>query len=146
MIVLFVIGFFVFVDLLVLGIVFWFDQLNTAVLLLTAALMLLMVVLGVLFSALTITLDPQHLQWQFAFGFWKRAIDLADIKTCKRVRNPWYYGWGIRRIPGGWLYGVSGFQAIEIELQDGKRLRLGSDEPGKLLAALEKAVAAHRSI
>jgi hypothetical protein len=53
-----------------------------------------------------------------------------------RVRNPWYYGWGIRFISNGMVYNVSGFDAVEIALADGRRVRLGTDEPDAVIAAL----------
>ena len=31
-----------------------------------------------------------------------------------------------------WIYNVSGFDAIEIQTKDGKRHRIGTDEPKKL--------------
>jgi len=139
MIVLFVIAFFICVDLFVLGIVFWFHLLSATMLGLIIVLMVLIPVPGVLFSALTITINQRCLDWYFAFGFWKKNLKIADISSCRIVKNPWYYGWGIRRIPGGWLYSVSGRKAVEIRLRDDGLLRLGSDEPDKLLAALKKA-------
>jgi hypothetical protein len=52
------------------------------------------------------------------------------------VRNPWYYGWGIRITPDGLLYNVSGTRAVEITLTDGSKLRLGTDEPEALCQAI----------
>jgi hypothetical protein len=139
MIAFFVIVFFVFVDLLVLGIVFWFHMLSASMMGLVIVLMFLMAVLGGLFSTMTIIIDKGWLSWHFALGFWKRSAQLDQITSCKAVKIPWYYGWGIRRIPGGWLYRVSGRSGVEIRLENGSALHLGSDEPDKLLKALEKA-------
>ncbi len=46
----------------------------------------------------------------------------------------WYYGWGIRGWlwPKMWIYNVSGFDAVEIKLKNGKMYRIGTDEPKKL--------------
>ena len=52
------------------------------------------------------------------------------------MRNKWWYGWGLRWIPGGSMYNVWGFDAVELELRSGKVFRIGSDEPDALLAAL----------
>ena len=61
------------------------------------------------------------------------------------VRNPWYCGWGIRLGPTGWLWNVSGFDAVELTLTDGRRFRVGSDEPGQLVAALTRVKGASAS-
>jgi len=139
MIVLFVIAFFVFVDLLVLGIIFFFAALNAYGIALLILFMILMVISGVLFSSMTIRVNSEYLSWNFAFGFWKKSKKLADITSYRIVKNPWLYGWGIRRLPKGWLYNVSGLDAVEVQLQSGTLFRLGTDEPEKLIAALEGA-------
>jgi hypothetical protein len=56
------------------------------------------------------------------------------------VKNPWYYGWGIRLIPGGWLYNVSGFWAVELQMKNGKRYRIGTDDAEGLAKSLEAAL------
>ncbi len=141
MIVVFVIAFFVLVDLLVLGIVFWFHLLNAFILGLIIALMVLIVGLGALFSAMTITIDEKRISWNFAFGLLKRSLQLSQIASCRTLETPWYHGWGIGRIPGGRYYRISGGSGVEMQLEDGSALRLGSDEPGKLLSALQRAKA-----
>jgi hypothetical protein len=50
-----------------------------------------------------------------------------------------WYGWSIRLTPHGWLYSVSGLAAVELTLQDGKRLRIGTDEPERLCQAIGQA-------
>ncbi len=50
--------------------------------------------------------------------------------------NRWYYGWGIRLTPQGWLWNVAGLDAVELTFSNGKKFRIGTDEPGKLLEAL----------
>ena len=70
----------------------------------------------------------------------RKRIRLADIASFEAVRNPWYFGWGIQRYGPGWLYNVSGFEAIEIVRTDGKELRIGTDDSQGLLRALSAAV------
>ncbi len=141
-IIIFGLAFFVVVDLLVLGIIFFNDLLSAYWMALVIVLMILIAAAGILFSSLTIMIDKARLSWHFAFGFWKKSVNLADIASCAIVRNRWFYGWGIRYTGRGWLYTVSGLNAVEIRLQDGRLFRLGTDEPEKLLAALEGAKAA----
>jgi hypothetical protein len=49
---------------------------------------------------------------------------------------------GIRKIPGGWLYNISGADAVELTLKGGKRCRIGTDVPEELERAIEPALAA----
>jgi hypothetical protein len=111
---------------------------NEPVILLAVGLPLAIV--AVLFGSLTVTIDTSTLTWHFGPGFWKKRLALSDIATVEAVRNPWWYGWGIHLTPRGWLYNVSGSEAMEITLTSGRTLRIGTDEPGKLVQALEQVV------
>ena len=80
----------------------------------------------------------KSLRWWFGWGVWTKRIPLEDIASAVPVRNPWWYGFGIHRTPRGWLYNVSGLDAVEIRLRNGRKLRLGTDEPGKLASELAR--------
>lgn len=90
---------------------------------------------------LTVTVSDDALEARFGVGVIGRRIALSRVSSARIVRNPWYFGWGIRWIPGGWLYNVAGFDAVEMTLADGGIFRLGTDEP----AALEAALAARET-
>jgi hypothetical protein len=92
-----------------------------------------------LFYRLTVEIDATHLTFRFGIGLIRKSIPLAEIVEAKPVRNSWLYGWGIHRTPHGWLYNVSGREAVEILLASGKRFRLGTDEPRRLALALHAA-------
>lgn len=100
---------------------------------------LALVVLLALFYALTVEIDATHLRFRFGVGLIRKSIPLAEIVEVKSVRNLWLYGWGIHITPHGWLYNVSGWEAVEITLASGKHLRLGTDEPRKLARAIQVA-------
>ncbi len=91
-----------------------------------------------IFSSMIITINKQEIKWHFGPGIWHKTINLADIENLQKVRNKWWYGWGIRRYKSGWLYNVSGLNAIEITLKSGKQFRLGTDEPEKLYKSISK--------
>ena len=109
--------------------------LPTGVLALAAVFVLCLPVFG----TLTVEVDGQALSLRFGFGLVTKRFALADIKGVRVVRNHWYYGWGIHRVPSGWLYNVSGLDAVEIELGDGKAHRIGTDEPEVLSRAIQSA-------
>ena len=101
----------------------------------------LMVFLLALFSTLTVRVDGGYLS--LAFGpihLFRKSWPLFDITSVVVVRNPWYYGWGIRWTPHGPLYNISGYDAVEVTLSSGKKFHIGTDEPEDLKRTIEKAV------
>jgi hypothetical protein len=87
---------------------------------------------GIVFGRLTVSVDSTSVLVAFGWGWPKRRIDLADVMSVRHVRNRWYEGWGIHRVPGGWLYNVGGFDAVELKLRSGKVFRIGTNEPAVL--------------
>ena len=79
---------------------------------------------------------------QFGIGIIRKVFDLAGIIDVQTVVNKWYYGWGIRLTPHGWLFNVSGLQAVEITSKSGKKYRIGTDQPEKLAAVVRNNISA----
>lgn len=92
------------------------------------------------FCSLTVTIDTAHVTIRFGLTPVRKRIRLADIASFEAVRNPWYYGWGIARYGPGWLYNVSGFEAIEIVRTDDSQVRIGTGDSQGLIRALSAAV------
>ncbi len=92
-----------------------------------------------IFSSLTVTVGGDKLEVRFGPGFIRLSFLLSDIAAQRVVANPWYYGWGIKMIPDGWLYNVSGLWAVELQMVDGRRFRIGTDDPEGLALAIEQA-------
>ena len=93
-----------------------------------------------LFANLTVEIDSEHLHIRFGIGLIRKRFPLEQIDTCRPVSNPWIYGLGIRLTPHGWLYNVSGVEAVELKMKSGKTCRIGTDEPEILTAALQEAL------
>lgn len=104
-----------------------------------AALIVMLFVLR-LSSSLTVAVDDKMIKIQFGLGIIRKVFLLQGIETYSVVKNPWYYGWGIRFTPRGWLFNVSGLSAIELQMKNGKRYRIGTDEPDNLANALTEAL------
>jgi hypothetical protein len=94
----------------------------------------------VLFATLTVVIEGDILEIRFGPGVIQRKFLLQEIESCQVVKNPWYYGWGIRMIPHGWLYNVSGFSAVEIKMKTGKKYRIGTDVPNDLEKAIRQSI------
>ena len=93
---------------------------------------------GWIFSALTVEVHSDRLRWWFGPGLFRKETLRADIVAARPVRNPWWYGWGVRLTPRGWLYAVEGLDAVEIQRRDGARVRLGTNDPAGLTKALQE--------
>ena len=98
----------------------------------------LIVLLIPLFGWLTVTVDEEAVTAKFGVGFIQRKIRIREIQSATRVRNTWIMGWGIRLGPSGWMFNVSGLDAVELELKGGGKFRIGTDEPEELVRALRQ--------
>jgi len=101
----------------------------------TSVLALLLVV-AALFCTLTVRITGAEIECRFGPGLIRKRIPLAAVRAARQVRTEWYQGWGIRLTSGGWIFNVSGLDAVEVELADGNRIRVGTDEPDALAAAI----------
>jgi hypothetical protein len=91
-----------------------------------------------LFFSLTVTVDETAVQLRFGIGLIRKTIRLSEVTACDPVRNHPLCGWGIRYIGRGWLFNVSGLDAVELALKDGRRIRIGTDDPHGLTAAIRR--------
>jgi len=82
-----------------------------------------------LMGTLGVEVDETHVRIKFGVGLIRKSFRLDEIETCRPVRNRWCWGWGVRVIPGGWLYNVAGLDAVELVMKNGKVFRIGTDEP-----------------
>ena len=106
---------------------------------LSGGLAAILAVVLVLFSTLTVTVDDVAVRLAFGLESLRREVRLDEITMARRVRNAWYAGWGVRIIPRGRLYNVGGLDAVELVLDSGRVVRIGTDEPDALLAAVQRA-------
>jgi hypothetical protein len=105
-------------------------------LLISAMLEVILVICAIVFSKLTIKVDGETLKACFAVGLICKKVPLAEIVACEPIRIRWWYGWGIHLTPYGWLYNVSGLDAVAITLRDERKFALGTDDPQGLTDAI----------
>jgi hypothetical protein len=98
-----------------------------------------LVVTMALFSTLNVRVSDQSLVWRFGPGLLGGRIPLAEIAQVSVTRTPFWAGIGIHFIGRGWVYNVSGRDAIEVVRRDGRTTWVGTDEPAALVAAIEQA-------
>jgi len=93
-----------------------------------------------LFRSMTIEISDAELTWYFGSGFPRKRVALGEVVSAEVVRTSVWNGWGIHYTPRGWLYNVSGYDAVCVTLRNGKRFCLGSDEPEVLARELAKTM------
>jgi uncharacterized membrane protein YfcA len=108
--------------------------------------LIVLVTFAYMFSSLTIQVTDRALHWCFGPGMFRKQVSLTDIKTVETTRTRLLEGWGIHKTSRGWLYNVSGFDAVLITLQGGTSILLGTDEPDRLRSAILRDVARIRRL
>ena len=97
---------------------------------------IILLVCLVLFYRLKIRIEDEILCASFGPGIISKKVRLSEIVRCEPIRIRWWYGWGIHLTPFGWLYNVSGFDAVAITLRDGRKFAFGTDDPHGLIDAI----------
>ena len=93
------------------------------------------------FYQIKITIDQTTVSFKLGLGFVGKTYQLSDIKSCKAVTNGILYGIGIRMIPNGWLFNVSGLQAIELQFKNRKSIvRIGIDKPEEIASIIQSLI------
>ncbi len=110
--------------------------------LLVTAIMALVLFILASFATLTVSIDEKYLKIKFGYGIFRKKFPLSEIVSVTSAKNHWYYGWGIRfRLwPKMWIYNVSGFDAVEIIMKNGRIYRIGTDAPNELESAIKQII------
>lgn len=112
------------------------DELMGIALVATLAGVGLIVITIIVASTLTVTVTTDEVVLRFGWGWPRKRIQRTDILAHHPVRNSWILGWGIRWFPGGTMWNVWGLDAVELELNTGRRFRIGTDDVDGLTAVL----------
>ena len=92
------------------------------------------------FRKLVIVIDEEYLLVRFGEGLIQKVFLLDDIASCEIVRTHWYYGLGIRLTVKGWLFAVSGLNAVHITMANGKRYLIGTNDQDELFKAIQSSI------
>ena len=101
----------------------------------------LFALITLIFYGLFIEISEKKITLRFGIGLIRRSIDIDSIEYVECVRNKWWYGWGIRLTPHGWMSNVSGLDAVEIKYKNmDKKFRIGTDDSKKLKEEIQKRI------
>jgi hypothetical protein len=94
---------------------------------------------GAIFTRLTIAVDANAVRWHFGWGWPGGSIAMADVARAEITQTNLLEGWGIHwTIWHGWLWNAGGFQAVEIFKTNGGAVTLGTDDPQGLAQAIQR--------
>ena len=99
---------------------------------------LLFISMVALFYGMYTEINNKVISVKFGIGLIRRKIPIDQISSVEIVRNQLLDGIGINLISNGIIYSVHGFDAVELKLHTGKRVRIGSQEVNKLKYEIEK--------
>ena len=93
------------------------------------------------FSSLTTAVNDHEFRAGFGPLRWPdRRVALSEIAGVVPTRTAPLAGWGVRITVRGWLYSVSGRDAIIVGLRNGKQFLIGTDDPVGLADAINGAL------
>jgi hypothetical protein len=91
---------------------------------------LTMLICLLIFYKLTIVIDDGYFSFSLGLGLISKKYPIGEIKSCTPVKNFFLTGIGIRMLPNGWLYNVSGLGAVELSFKNKKSIvRIGTNDP-----------------
>ena len=93
-----------------------------------------------LFHSLGVEIDDTNIRLWFGPGLISKTIPLKEVESCRPVRNSVLCGWGIRYVFDGWLWNVSGLDAVQLTFKDEKHFRIGTNKPDELTAAIQEVL------
>ena len=99
---------------------------------------LVLVLVALLFYRLKVEINDSAITLTFGVGIIKKRIELSQIQSIEAVKNKFWYGWGIRLTPHGWLWNIAGYDAVELTFKQKKRkFRIGCEDSTELKAAID---------
>ena len=87
------------------------------------------------FGRMEVRVEDRTLTVCQAFGLLRRRVPLEMIRDVRPLRIPWYL-MGIKWHRGSWWWSVAPGEGLELLLEGGKALVVGTDDPRNLAAAL----------
>ncbi|MSR75819.1 MAG: hypothetical protein EXS14_10170 [Planctomycetes bacterium] len=124
------------------AIILWIERKDESLPLVVWLLPALLLATGSLFFSLRARVDAQHVTVTWAWNWPCARFALADIASAEKCEHSWWYGYGLRLTPRGWLWNTQGAAAVRLILRKGKCFHIGTDDPDGLLNAVNAALAA----
>lgn len=94
---------------------------------------------------IVIEIDENQISFKFGIGLLKRTYQINELTSCSSVRCSLLNGFGIRKIANGWLYNISGLNAIELRFNDKKSIiRIGTNNSDEIVNLVSNFIKQHQ--
>lgn len=101
----------------------------------------LMLLCCLTFYKITITVSSTQVSFKMGIGLFGKTYQMSDIRQCRPVSNSFIAGIGIKMLPNGWLYNVSGIKAIELQFKSKYSIvRIGTNKPEEISEYIQSIV------
>ena len=81
------------------------------------------------------------MSFKLGIGLISKSYNISNLKSCKPVTNSPLNGIGIRMLPNGWLYNVTGLKAIELQFKNKKSIvRIGTNRPEEICELVQSVI------
>jgi len=105
------------------------------------SLVIVFLICLLVFYKLTITVDDKSVTFKLGIGLVGKSYKIADLKSCKPVATSVLNGIGIRMLPNGWLYNVTGLKAIELRFANKKSIvQIGTNKPDEISQLIQSLI------
>jgi hypothetical protein len=106
-----------------------------------ALLVLTFIICLLIFYKLTIIVNKTNVSFKLGIGLIGKSYNISNLKSCRPVTNSPFYGIGIRMLPDGWLYNVTGLKAIELQFRNKKSVvRVGTNRPEEISELVQSLI------
>ncbi|MDA1195764.1 MAG: hypothetical protein O2894_11340 [Planctomycetota bacterium] len=114
----------------------WYDPEQSWVAWLLSIVGALMVALSLCFRHLVVRDEGERLRVVFGpLPFFRTSVAYSRIQAVRPARSALLDGWGIHFRPGaGWIWNLWGFDCVTLDLDNGSRFRIGTDDVAGLVA------------
>lgn len=139
---------FSYVRVVVLGLVLIYvaaTMFSSGHMALSILLSLILLALLITFVAQTVEVSSEIVKVGLGPGIQLKTIPIDEIVDCCVIRTTWKTMMGFGRPPSNPTYGISGLDAVDLDLRNGSSIRIGTDEPDKLAKVIEDAMIARKS-
>lgn len=92
------------------------------------------------FTVMTVTVKESEIEVSMGLELIRKKIPISQILSVTEMMIPWH-SVGFKKISGGWLYSVAVSKGLDITLQGGRRVVIGSDDIEGLAEAIRSRMA-----
>jgi len=119
------------------------DELSTKVIIAIFLLFVILMngVIALVGSVFVIKVENNTLSLIFGNGILQKKIDIREIKAVKQFETKYQLGlFGKYICRDTKLYSIGNKNIVEIELQSGKKIQIGTDQPEELTQAIKSVI------